>query len=77
MFTLDKAGFVAFQKQWYGCSVEEAKAKWKSAVPSLYVHRCSEILHEHSSGTEERTKTKTRNVDKMTAKQQLSDRGES
>ena len=36
---LDKESFVAYQKQWYGCSPEEAKAKWKSALASPHVHR--------------------------------------
>ena len=87
---LEKESFLAFLKQWYGCSPEGAKAKWKSALASLHVHRekvdgkmqvavkkPTEILHEHSIGTEERTNAKTSNVDNMTAKQLLSDHSES
>ena len=75
---------------WYCCSREEAKAKWKSALASPHVHRekvdgvmqvavkePTEILHEHNIGTEERTNAKTGNVDKVTAKQLLSDLSES
>ena len=36
---LDKESFLANQKQWYGCSAEEATAKWKSALASPHVHR--------------------------------------
>ena len=87
---LDKESFQAYQKQWYGCSLEEAKAKWKSTLASPHVHRekvdgvmqvavkkPTEILHEHSIGIEERTSAKTSNVDKRTAKQLLSDLSES
>ena len=41
------------------------------------VKKPTEILHEHSIGTEERTNAKTSNVDKMTAKQLFSDHSES
>ena len=77
---LDKVSFLAYQKQWYGCSPEEAKAKWKSVLASPHVHReevdgvmqvavkkTTEILHEYSMGAEERTNAQTSNVDKMTA----------
>ena len=81
---------MAYQKQWYGCSAQEAKAKWKSALASPHVHRekvdgvwqvavkkPTEILHGHSIDTEERTNAKPSNMDKMTAKQLLSDHSES
>ena len=29
MLMLDKESLLAYQKQWYACSLEEAKAKWK------------------------------------------------
>ena len=90
VFMLDKESFLAYQKKWYGCSPEEAKAKWKSVLASPHVHRekvdgvmqvavrkPTEILHDHSIGTEERTNEKTSNVDKMTPKQLLSDLSES
>ena len=35
---LDKESFLANQKQCNGCSPEEAKAKWKSALASPHVH---------------------------------------
>ena len=87
---LDKESFLAYQKQWYGCSPGEARAKWKSAVASPHAHRenvdgvvqvavkkPTEILHEHTIGTEERTNVKTSKVDNMTAKQLFSDHSES
>ena len=39
VLVLDHESFVAYQKQWYGCSPEEAKMKWKSALASPHVHR--------------------------------------
>ena len=36
---LDKELLLSYQKQWYSCSLEEAKAKWKSALASPHVHR--------------------------------------
>ena len=36
---LDKESLLAYQKQWYGCSPEEAKAKRESALASPHVHR--------------------------------------
>ena len=87
---LDKESFLAYQKQWYGCSPEEAKAKWKSALASPHVHRervdglmqvavkkPTKIIHKHTIGTEESTNAKTSNVDKMTAKQLFSDHSQS
>ena len=81
---LDKESFQAYQKQWYGCSPEEANAKWKSALASPSYASCesgrgdagrcekpSEILHEYSISTEERTNAK------MTAKQLFSCHSES
>ena len=83
---LDKESFLAYQKQWYGCSPEEVKAKWKSALASPHLHRekvygrfekPTEILHEQTIGTEERTNAKTSNVDKLTAKHLFSDHSKS
>ena len=36
---LEKESFLTCQKQWHGCSPEEAKAKWKSALAPPHVRR--------------------------------------
>ena len=69
---LDTESFPSYQKQWCGCSPEEAKAKWKSVLALPHVHRKKvdgvKQVDEHTIGTEERTNAKTSNVDKMTTK---------
>ena len=85
---LDKESFLAFQKQWYGSSLEEAKAKWKSALVSPHrqkldgvvqvaLKKPTGILDEYTIGAEEKTNAMTSNVDKMTAKHLFSDHSES
>ena len=75
---LDKELFLAYQKQWYGCSLERGEVEIGFGVTShpekldgvmqVNVEKPTEILHEHSIGTEQRTNANTSNVDKTTAK---------
>ena len=46
-------------------------------VMQVAVQKPTEILHEHTVGTEERTNAKRSNVDKMTEKKLVSDHSES
>ena len=46
-------------------------------VMQVAVQKPTEILHEHTVGTEERTNSKRSNVDKMTEKKLFSDHSES
>ena len=77
---LDKESFLAYQKQWYGCSPKEEKAKWTWALASPHVHREKvdgvmqvAVKKPHRDSSRAQHRALTCNVDKMTAKQLLSD----